>query len=272
MRSPAMVSALATLLAALSAEASHAAAVHAKGNEAEQAAVQSVAVWAAANPPVLLAAPIQIPPEAAAFPLAFTAESTLVAVGGKVRRANVLRRAKGVLHGCQSLAADSNGELRMTPSKIHCVDGAAVLDGGNVVVEVEDASGALLGSAILAIPDRDLPLPGTDYGFSLNLIDRKGDDEEFDRVDSAMTYYALSRLKNEHVRPVLSLAILDFEPTEDFEIGVGLGLLFQPRSFETEKGIGLGLVGGYGVNLMVGGESREYWFLGIGLNKDRDKD
>ncbi len=166
---------------------------------------------------------------------------------------------------CTSVAADEDRRIRVNPSLLECLDGRGLTSGGALVLVLGGGQ-----TAVFSIPDASALIPGSDYGFSLNLIDRSGDHQRFRVFDGLAAYYSVSKLKNSHTRLVTQISVLDFDPAIDFELGFAVGLIWRPGGLASETGKGFSIGIGIGQNLMVtNAKDGRYWFIGLGLNIDR---
>jgi hypothetical protein len=177
----------------------------------------------------------------------------------------ILRYNDKKLESCRQVVPQ-DGSITILPSSIRCADGGPVDHGGLVEVAFD------LVTYRADIQNRNLPVFGSDLGIGLSVTDRLHDEEGF-RLDSATSgYFSLSKLKTQRWRTIASLAVLDFDPDIDFELGVGFGLLFRTGISSTAQSPnGFSVAMGYGYNLMTHESSEAiYGFLGFGWNFNRE--
>ncbi|MCH9647736.1 MAG: hypothetical protein K0U98_05815 [Deltaproteobacteria bacterium] len=112
------------------------------------------------------------------------------------------------------------------------------------------------------------PVFGAEIGIPLTLINRWDDDDKDEgfRQSSAGVgaYYSLTNLHTERWRGILKVSSLDMDSELDFELGVGLGLLFKIKQSFRDSNSGLGIAAGIGYNLMLA-DSRKAWYTFVGF-------
>lgn len=200
---------------------------------------------------------------------------------GEMKSKKVAEGSRGgvdgfVLVDCGRLPS-SEESWTFDPSDLVCqgdfVDGAAVIEVRVKQPEPEDER-----AIYFRAKNRRFPFVGSDLGIALTLtqpLKADGDlDKGFEVNDGLSLYYSVSRLKSDRWRAIASLAALDHvraaqgeaEDPEDFEIGLGLGMMFKSNGF-LDTNTGMSLAGGVGYNFMVPDSGqRWYWFFGVGAN------
>lgn len=205
-------------------------------------------------------------------PIPFKKESSVEWSAGQAPSHIVVYRTvdkAGNLAVCTSLPIGTGTSLLLSPSTWTCSDEKDLTSGGLVELQLGDEEYAYL----LVGESRVWPFAGSDMGIALTLVDRWKDPkkEAFKSHGGASTYVALSKLKSRHFRAIAHLALLDFDPDQDFEVGLGTGLMYKPTP-STDSGAGFSIALGVGYNLMVEDQpSRWYTFLGLGYNLDQLK-
>jgi hypothetical protein len=181
------------------------------------------------------------------------------------------KKKEQVYKFCGTEQSGVTDEFSVTPSALRCE--GDLIDQEAILEAAFHKEGEKPQYLYLRLMNRRLPWSGTDMGIALTLVRPLKDDadEGFTVSEGIAYYYAWSRLKNEHVRAIAQAALLDFADDEDFEIGIGAGLMFRTNGFSASEE-GLGVVMGAGYNFMVDRASRRpYSFVGLSLNFGRDK-
>jgi hypothetical protein len=163
---------------------------------------------------------------------------------------------------CSRVIVQDDSTLVLDMNKFSC----PVRLRNNALIEVTSPTGVQR----FQMANRRAPATGDDVGVALTLVDRwKEEGAEGARANGgASFYYSLSNLKTSRVRLIGNVSVLDMDPNLDFELGIGLGVLFKVVPLARDGNTtSFGIAAGVGYNLMVDhSENRPYTFIGFSMN------
>jgi len=182
--------------------------------------------------------------------------------------ATVYKVAGDALEPCQTYTG-AVSQIRIDPAVLSCSDGSEGKKGGLVEIRLEK-SGEVY-AFVRTIPDTKNPLlmMGSDFGFGLTLIDAWADPEGSRLHEGASGYFALSKLRPDKYRVIAHLTLLDMMEDVDFELGVGVGLMYKPRPEQQTSNDGLAFALGVGHNVMRD-DAEDGWYTFFGVNWNID--
>lgn len=164
---------------------------------------------------------------------------------------------------CPKVLPEEDNKLVLDMTKFAC----PVNPRHNAFIEVKSQAGKV---SYFQMDNRSMPQTGDDVGVALTLVDRwKQEGPEGARVNGgASFYYSLANLKTGRFRIIGNASVLDSDPELDFEMGIGLGILFKAvplvRNGNTTS---FGIAAGIGYNLMLDhSNQRPYTFFGFSMN------
>ncbi len=174
---------------------------------------------------------------------------------------------------CQIVSVESENPLRLDLKNRLCVGGKGITHGGFLAL----TDGKKYLPIIYLTDIKDVRFGG-DLGIALNVLNRSGDGKGARYFDGASFYYSLTGLGlRDRFHLIANLSTLDFdeegeENGVDFEVGIGLGILYRVNPKAKPDDGSFTISATYGYNLMTdSGEDGEYLIVGFGWSFGRKK-
>lgn len=155
-------------------------------------------------------------------------------------------------------------EDTIRPALVRCGD-SYLVNGGVLALRTKNGIYPLA-----RVPNRKAPTWGTDAGIALTIVKGSDTEEGYEFFEGATAYYSIARLGS-FLRAMTSLAALDMSADQDFETGLGFGIMLRgPDAGEDNQGFSL--LTGIGYNFMLDGADDPdpwYYYIGFGWNFGR---
>ncbi len=167
------------------------------------------------------------------------------------------------LEWCDSLAVVDD-TIAVNPKEIIKKECSGNKKRGAVLVQEDSANWVAL------VFEDDPPMNvASDFGFGLTLNNHWKDGKSFSNVSGVAGYFALSSLRNNWLRWIAHIAVLDDDPDQTFEVGLGTGALIRVKPKDVPDAH-FAFAVGVGSNLMLRGHQHP-WYTFIGLNYNLDR-